>query len=200
MIGDSLIQNVETGYGPPPEHIDFAIASSTDLAYTRPTAITGRLVFRDTLFQERSSFVSDTVVLRQQGLIEQERNVVAGSFVDSYTLLLYSFDSDAILDFTQQASVLMLSQVNDQSKVSVVGHTDRIGLPYYNQQLSERRAQVASQNLGVPMQVKEIKGLGEKKLLYDNALPEGRYYCRTVTVTIETPTDSTVSIRPTPNP
>lgn len=200
MIGDSLIENVETGYGPPPEHIDFEIKTSTDLAFTRPTAISGRLVFRDTMFQERKTFVSDTVVMRQEGAIETERNVVAGSFVDTYTLLLYSFDSDALLDFTQQATILMSSEITDRSKVSIVGHTDRIGLGYYNQELSERRAQVASQNLGVPLQVKEIKGLGEKKLLYDNALPEGRYYCRTVTVTIETPTDTTVSNRPEPNP
>lgn len=196
MIGDSLIENVETGYGPPPKEIDFAIAARTDLELPNPTPITGRFVVRDTNFAERSSFGSDTVMLRQEGRIEEERNVVAGRFVDVYTLLLYSFDSDAILDFTQQATILMNSHVTDKSTVSVVGHTDRIGLPYYNQELSERRAQVASQNLGVPLQVKEIKGLGEKRLLYDNALPEGRYYCRTVTVTIETPVDATVSERP----
>jgi outer membrane protein OmpA-like peptidoglycan-associated protein len=196
MIGDSLIENVETGYGPPPQQIDFAIAQRTDLTLPNPTPITGRLVVRDTLFQERAAFVSDTVMLRQEGKIEEQRNVVAGRYVDVYTLLLYSFDSDAILDFTKQAATLMTSHLNDKSTVSVVGHTDRIGLPYYNQQLSERRAQVASQNLGVQLNLKEVKGLGEKKLLYDNALPEGRYYCRTATVTIETPIDATVSDRP----
>jgi outer membrane protein OmpA-like peptidoglycan-associated protein len=196
MIGDSLVENVETGYGPPPREIDFPIATRTDVLYSTPTPVVGRLVFRDTLFQEVASYTSDTVTLRQEGAIQEERNVVAGHYLDTYTLLLYSFDSDAILDFTQQAGVLMKSHVTDQSNVSIVGHTDRIGLPYYNQELSERRAQVASQNLGVPLQVKEIKGLGEKKLLYDNALPEGRYYCRTVTVTISTPVDATVSERP----
>lgn len=197
MIGDSLIENVESGYGPPPEHIDFEIASSTDLMFTRPTPVTGRLTFRDTLFQERAAYVSDTVVLRQEGPIEEERNIVAGRVVDTYTLLLYSFDSDAILDFTQQATILMASDVTEKSQVTVVGHTDRIGLPYYNQELSERRAQVAAQNLGMPVAPKEVRGLGEKKLLYDNSLPEGRYYCRTVTVTIETPVDdASVSVRP----
>jgi outer membrane protein OmpA-like peptidoglycan-associated protein len=196
MIGDSLIENVETGYGPPPPEIDFSIAARTDLELPNPTAVTGRFIARDTLFQEIGAYASDTVMLRQEGRIEEERNVVAGKFVDVYTLLLYSFDSDAILDFTQQASTLMTSHLNDKSIVSVVGHTDRIGLPYYNQELSERRAQVASQNLGVPLQVKEIKGLGEKRLLYDNALPEGRYYCRTVTVTIETPVDAAAPVNP----
>jgi outer membrane protein OmpA-like peptidoglycan-associated protein len=196
MIGDSLVENVESGYGAPPQEIDFTIASRTDLQFTSPTPVTARLVFRDTNFVERRAFASDTVIVRQEGRIEEQRNVVQGRFVDTYTLLLYSFDSDAILDFTQQATILMKSQINDQSTVSVVGHTDRIGLPYYNQQLSERRAQVAAQNLGVPIQVKDIRGVGEKRLLYDNALPEGRYYCRTVTVTIQTPVDPTVSERP----
>ena len=33
------------------------------------------------------------------------------------------------------------------------------------------------------------KGLGESVLLYDNDIPEGRFYCRTVEVILETPLD-----------
>lgn len=186
-IGDSLIENAATGFGPPPSELDFVLKNRPDLRFAQPTPITGKLLVRDTLFNEVASFSSDTVIVRQTGEFEQEKHIVAGRNVDTYTLLLYSFDSDALLDFTQQAGVLMHSQVTPASTVRIIGHTDRIGLPPYNMKLSERRAEVASQNLGVPLQVKEIKGLGEKNLLYNNTLPEGRYYCRTVTVVIETP-------------
>ena len=61
------------------------------------------------------------------------------------------------------------------------------------------RADAAAQALGIP--VKEAVGRGEKELLYDNDLPEGRYYCRTVTVIVETPvapgTNATTSDRGT---
>jgi arginase family enzyme len=32
-----------------------------------------------------------------------------------------------------------------------------------------------------------VKGLGESVLLYDNSQPEGRFYCRTVEIVVETP-------------
>jgi hypothetical protein len=32
-----------------------------------------------------------------------------------------------------------------------------------------------------------FEGMGERELIYNNELPEGRFYCRTVTITVETP-------------
>jgi hypothetical protein len=33
----------------------------------------------------------------------------------------------------------------------------------------------------------EVLGLGKDILLYNNDIPEGRFYCRTVNITVETP-------------
>jgi hypothetical protein len=45
------------------------------------------------------------------------------------------------------------------------------------------------------VQAKEVIGMGEKRLLYDNSNPEGRYYSRTVTVIVETPVEAAEALR-----
>jgi flagellar motor protein MotB len=32
----------------------------------------------------------------------------------------------------------------------------------------------------------KAQGFGEEKLIYDNELPEGRFYCRTIEITVRT--------------
>jgi hypothetical protein len=51
--------------------------------------------------------------------------------------------------------------------------------------LSGKRAEETGQALAIKNV--EIKAMGNTKLLYDNILPEGRFYCRTVEIVIETP-------------
>ncbi|MCE7935478.1 MAG: OmpA family protein [Chlorobi bacterium CHB2] len=134
---------------------------------------------------------SKRVVIVQEEEYEEEREVIDGKYVDTYTLLLFGFDQQDIQDFSRQATAIMQDRITPQSVVRVIGHTDRIGLPPYNKALSQRRADAAAEALGIP--VKETIGRGEKDLLYDNELPEGRYYCRTVTVIVETPVNPTAS-------
>ncbi len=185
-IGDSLVRDAVTGTGPVPAQIDYPIETRPDLDIRTPVEVSSTLVIRDTSYAELAQVRSERVVVRQQGRFEEEREVVNGRYLDRYNLLLFSFDSAGVFDFSQQATAIMQNRITQNSVVRVYGHTDRIGLPTYNKQLSQRRAEVAASLLGV--QPKEVVGMGEKNLLYDNQFPEGRYYCRTVTVEIETPT------------
>jgi outer membrane protein OmpA-like peptidoglycan-associated protein len=54
-----------------------------------------------------------------------------------------------------------------------------------NKVISERRAKSVANRLRLRDAI--IKGVGEENLLYNNRLPEGRFYCRTVQITVETP-------------
>ncbi|MGE5255611.1 MAG: OmpA family protein, partial [Hyphomicrobiales bacterium] len=73
--------------------------------------------------------------------------------------------------------------------VKIVGHTDTIGKPDYNVALSRKRAETAYEQLlaaGIPDKNRvAFEGKGPADPLYDNGLPEGRAFNRTVTVILE---------------
>uniref|UniRef100_UPI002615F124 OmpA family protein n=1 Tax=uncultured Vibrio sp. TaxID=114054 RepID=UPI002615F124 len=74
-----------------------------------------------------------------------------------------------------------------QSRVVIVGHTDSTGSEDYNQDLSERRAQAAANQLidfGVMSSQIEVRGEGYSSPIADNQTAEGRAKNRRVEVTI----------------
>jgi outer membrane protein OmpA-like peptidoglycan-associated protein len=76
-------------------------------------------------------------------------------------------------------------RVRDYSEIDIKGYSDRMGNDDYNKRLSERRASEVANYLKVNKN--NAKGIGEEVLLYDNDLPEGRYYSRVVKIVIKTP-------------
>jgi outer membrane protein OmpA-like peptidoglycan-associated protein len=85
----------------------------------------------------------------------------------------------------------VLPRLFPTSDAVVVGHTDVIGSDEYNLKLSASRGAKAKEELASLLQIKvkslDSKGVGEAEPLFDNSLPEGRFYNRTVQVIIETP-------------
>ncbi len=60
----------------------------------------------------------------------------------------------------------------------------------HNQQLSEQRAFAVRNVILVERPdatISSTQGIGPSRLPYDNDLPEGRYYCRTVSIEMKTP-------------
>ena len=184
-VGDSLIERAAAGFGPPPEKIDLELKSRPDLNRRGPIEITSELIILDSLYVRKFALPSTPVWFVEEGGFEVERNVENDMYVDRYNLLLHSFDSAGIFDFTQQASTILRERITPESQVKITGHTDRIGLPYYNKRLATRRAELAAQI--TDLENAQIVGVGERDSLYDNDTPEGRYYSRTVAVEIKTP-------------
>ena len=84
----------------------------------------------------------------------------------------------------------VVNSISDSSKVMITGSTDKLGEKDYNLKLSKARAENTYSyimNLKPKAEFEEIKGIGDSKLLYDNDLPEGRFYCRTVLIEVSTP-------------
>ena len=185
MVGDSVIQRAATGFGPPPEQIDLELKSRPDLNRRGPIEITSELIILDSLYTRRLSLPSTTVWFVEEGGFRVDRSMEEGMYVDRYNLLLYSFDSAGIFDFSQQAAMIMDERISPDSEVTITGYTDRIGLPYYNKRLATHRAERAAQIMG--LEDVEIIGVGERDTIYNNDYPEGRYYSRTVVVEIRTP-------------
>jgi outer membrane protein OmpA-like peptidoglycan-associated protein len=80
---------------------------------------------------------------------------------------------------------MIQKRIQPDSKISITGHTDRVGEFNHNLELSVTRAKALSS--GIKSDNILLYGMGENELLYDNDTPEGRFYCRRVDVVIETP-------------
>lgn len=114
--------------------------------------------------------------------------VVRDSILERYNLMFFDFDTPRISDFNRQVVGLVQNRMRTNSSVGIVGLTDRIGETEYNNSLSLRRATALSEQIRsriVPERVR-TEGAGEY-LIYNNDLPEGRMYNRTVIIEITTP-------------
>jgi outer membrane protein OmpA-like peptidoglycan-associated protein len=110
---------------------------------------------------------------------------VADKEVNRYSLILFDFGKSDISEPNRRIIDFIKSRITPSAEVKVTGHTDRVGEDAFNQKLSQERAAATARVLGVTNA--SIEGLGESRLLYNNDLPEGRFYCRVVNVVVETP-------------
>jgi outer membrane protein OmpA-like peptidoglycan-associated protein len=103
-----------------------------------------------------------------------------------YSLILFDygksdlgFEHKKVVDFVK-------GRLSEGSKLLIYGYTDSMGEEEVNLKLSDKRAKSVLKRLEISENI-NYEGKGESELLYDNSLPEGRFYCRTVTIDIETP-------------
>ncbi|MBI3258069.1 MAG: hypothetical protein HYZ54_01085 [Ignavibacteriae bacterium] len=76
-------------------------------------------------------------------------------------------------------------RIKKEANVVIMGYTDRVGEIAFNMSLAESRAKSIAGFLGKEFEVTTIaKGNSN---LYDNNLPEGRFYSRTVEIEVQTP-------------
>ncbi|MBR9975052.1 MAG: OmpA family protein, partial [Bacteroidetes bacterium] len=106
--------------------------------------------------------------------------------IDRYNLILFDFNSPLLGPRNERIADMIRPRIAPSATVTIAGYTDRIGETPVNQTLSEARAQTAAKALGVAPE--RATGLGETNM-YTNDLPEGRFYCRTVTILVETPVE-----------
>jgi outer membrane protein OmpA-like peptidoglycan-associated protein len=111
--------------------------------------------------------------------------------VEKYALILFDFDRAEIKDRNRVVVNRIGARIRDtpSATVKIVGHTDTIGKRDYNLSLSKKRAEaVYEQILAVGAPAKDratVEGKGPADAVFDNRLPEGRAFNRTVTVILE---------------
>ncbi len=95
-------------------------------------------------------------------------------------LILFDFNSASLTN--QQIQILQkyIPIFEKSKKLKVVGYTDKIGNPEYNLILSKSRAETVAKEIGISNI--EVVGLGENVELFNNQLPEGRFYSRIVQI------------------
>jgi outer membrane protein OmpA-like peptidoglycan-associated protein len=114
--------------------------------------------------------------------------------LERYNLIMFPFDKSDVGPMNARIiKEYVLPRLLASSETTIVGHTDVIGEEQYNQRLSESRGANAKEEVARLAKTAqsykslESKGVGEAEPLFDNSLPEGRFYNRTVQVIIETP-------------
>lgn len=103
--------------------------------------------------------------------------------LQTYNLIIFPFNSSSLSSAHNRIVSLINHNLDPTAEVRISGHTDRMGESDYNLRLSlERATNVAT---ALTYRPTEVTGTGDRRLLYDNATPEGRFYCRTVNVEIK---------------
>jgi outer membrane protein OmpA-like peptidoglycan-associated protein len=111
--------------------------------------------------------------------------------MERYALILFDFDRADIKDRNKGVIDRIHARIRQipSAVVKIVGHTDTIGNFEYNLNLSKKRAAAAYGLIlaaGVPDKDRlSFAGKGPEDPLFDNDLPEGRAFNRTVTVLLE---------------
>jgi outer membrane protein OmpA-like peptidoglycan-associated protein len=104
-----------------------------------------------------------------------------------YSLILFDFGKHDLHSEHRKVVDFIKDRSNDKSQIYVRGYTDAMGDDDVNKRLSQRRAKSVADRLKLKNAI--VEGIGEDLLLYSNDTPEGRFYCRTVQIIIETPID-----------
>ncbi|MBN8573499.1 MAG: OmpA family protein [Candidatus Kapabacteria bacterium] len=103
--------------------------------------------------------------------------------VKTFNVIMFDVDKYELNEENKNYLQQLIPEVTATSRLTITGYTDRTGDAAYNQTLSLNRARSVAREIGSPNVI--IKGVGESRPLYDNNLPEGRFYNRTVEVIIE---------------
>ncbi len=129
--------------------------------------------------------LSATLPVEYVSVAHKRRERIGDKEIDRFSLILFQVRSSALEEGNKRIMDFIASSVQAESQVSIVGYTDRLGDEQYNEELSRARAQEAASHLGRSHSV-QTRGMGETNL-YDNDLPEGRFYSRTVDIVVESP-------------
>jgi outer membrane protein OmpA-like peptidoglycan-associated protein len=105
--------------------------------------------------------------------------------IDEFLMIGFGYNKSDLNEGNKLIADRAKLRVRDYSENDIKGYSDRMGNDDYNKRLSERRALEVADYLEINK--KFVKGIGEEILLYNNDLPEGRYYSRVVKIVIKTP-------------
>ncbi len=113
------------------------------------------------------------------------------------SLIVFDFDQSAINGQNKRMiSSFVAKSLYPVSTATITGSTDNLGELKRNEKLSTDRAFHVRDLVFAEKpdaRITSTKGIGPSNLLYDNHLPEGRYYCRTVRIEVETPLEAIVN-------
>ncbi|OGU12651.1 MAG: hypothetical protein A2X61_10895 [Ignavibacteria bacterium GWB2_35_12] len=181
--GNNLIETIE-GKGQIPNSVEWTPTEKDFLNIEAVNEIMYRLTVNDNDGDSIQSRLKK-IPLEKVTIEKKRQEGLVGKNVEYYRLILFNFGKTNLLEEHSNIIDYIKRRINPDAKVTVTGYTDKIGNFATNKQIATKRAKEAAKLLGI--EDADIIGIGEESLLYDNSLPEGRFYCRTVNITLEMP-------------
>jgi len=181
MVQDNKLVDVVSGEGRVPANIDWRLPvdrvhEASPIRYYLTLYFPGKTAVQS----EEESLPIEYLTIEMK---KRERK--RDRYLERYSLILFPFDQADVRGINSRILDMVRTRIRPEAKVTIEGFTDRIGEEEYNFELSLKRAHEVARDLGVD-QV-SVKAWGESRPLFDNELPEGRNYNRTVIITVETP-------------
>jgi len=123
-----------------------------------------------------------------QKTIKKKREEIKNDTVyQRYSLIVFDFDKSELTPAHKIILDNIKEKIKTNSIVSIYGYADRTGTPQYNKDLANRRIEEVVKYLKLKPENTKKYPIGSDELLYDNDLPHGRSYSRTVRIIIATP-------------
>ncbi len=160
------------GSGVVPEFIDWQAADDPEFIPQASGTLDYSLTMSDRMNQR----------VEAKGQLRVEHKKVDKE-VGRYSLILFDYNKATLNSYNKRISDTIRTAIPAGADISVTGYSDRIGGDEHNRKLSEDRAKNAAASLG--LKNAKVKGVGKSVVLYDNDLPEGRFYSRTVNILVE---------------
>lgn len=174
----------KSGMGNPPDSIEWLINEKSESCPNKGGKVKYNLTITDKIGQTYSTgdrfFNVDQLTIDKKRIEGKEDKEF-----EFYSLILFDYGKSKLGTEHKKVADLIKKRIASDSKVTINGFTDSMGKEEINKKISFERAYEFSKRINIKNA--KIDGVGESELLYDNKLPEGRFYCRTVKITIETP-------------
>ena len=131
--------------------------------------------------------INKKIDIEQLTIKEKRFEQKGDTIIEKFSLILFDYNSSVLKNEHRLVLDDIKSRITPGSKVEISGYADRTGTQELNKELAAKRTNTIREYLGIPYSQLSINNVGSHKLLYDNATPQGRSYCRTVIITIATP-------------
>jgi outer membrane protein OmpA-like peptidoglycan-associated protein len=171
-----------------PKKIDWELSNEDSNVPRNAGSVEVMFVAEDSLGQ-RAVSKNYRVPVAQLTIDRKRLERISDKEFEYYSLILFDYGKTDLASAHRKVVDFVKDRLTTDATVYIKGYTDRMGEEDINKRISTRRAEAVARRLKIPQA--QVIGLGESDLLYDNKLPEGRFYCRTVTITIETPVKDT---------
>ncbi len=133
---------------------------------------------------------SGSIPVQQLTIKKKKEEHIGNIKIERYRLILFAYNSAQLGPINEHIVAWIRDRISPNATIKIDGYTDHVGSEDHNMILSSERAKNVRMQLGnsIADERIEIRANGESDL-FDNTKPEGRYFCRTVYITVETPSE-----------
>lgn len=178
---DSENRFVSRGESDIPKYIDWDLAKYQKFIPKAPEAVMYSLNLEDKKGNQKT-IEAKTLPIDVITIQRKKQELLGDIAIEKFKLILFDFDNHKVSKSNQKIIDFINQRIKHNSEVTIIGYTDVTGNQKHNNKLAYNRAKSIQKLLHTGT----ISIESSNNLLFDNDLPEGRLYCRTVEIIVKT--------------